>query len=133
MSCLYAASIRWRIADVSNWYRGSDEMTLAPRRVASALKLAGPSAQPRMFPRRSPSLSANIRQYSSKDRPHGTICSSVNTMPMLTCAGVMRVGWRQEREALAGSFVSLRAPHLVVHDLAVDDGENRPQFLDGFV
>jgi hypothetical protein len=42
----------------------------SPRCVA--LKLAGPSPQPRIRRSRSSSPSANMRQYSSNDRPHGT-------------------------------------------------------------
>src|SRR5262245_13210899 len=57
---------------------GSQEMMLAPRRVASALKLAGPSPQPRILRPRSASVRANIRRYSSNDRPQGTTCSNVN-------------------------------------------------------
>src|ERR1044071_2436758 len=58
---------------------GSHDTTACPRAVASALKLAGPSAHPRMDDSRSASVSANIRRYSSNDRPHGTTRSSVNT------------------------------------------------------
>src|SRR5947209_7409497 len=47
-------------------------MTRSPRRVASALKLDGPSAQPRIRECKSASLIANMRRYSSKERPHGT-------------------------------------------------------------
>ena len=49
-----------------------------PRAVDSALKLAGPSPQPRIVPARSASDKANMRRYSSKDRPHGTMPSRVN-------------------------------------------------------
>src|SRR4051794_24573429 len=57
----------------SKEYIGSQETTLWPAAVASALKLAGPSPHPRMRPARSPPESPNMRRYSSKDRPHVTI------------------------------------------------------------
>src|SRR4051812_36248627 len=57
----------------------------SPAAVASALKLAGPSAHPRMRECRSSDDSANIRQYSSNDRPHGTTCSRVNTRAIFYC------------------------------------------------
>src|SRR4030095_15043224 len=53
-------------------------MTCPPRRVACTLKAAGPAPQATMRRCRSTSLNANIRRYSSNDRPHGTTRSSVN-------------------------------------------------------
>src|SRR5262245_38356782 len=50
---------------------GSQETTAWPLALASALKLAGPSPQPRMRPPRSASDRANMRRYSSNDRPQG--------------------------------------------------------------
>jgi hypothetical protein len=57
----YVAAIRARIVVVSNRYNGSIETTAVPRRVDSALKLAGPSAQLRILRPRSASLRTNIR------------------------------------------------------------------------
>jgi hypothetical protein len=50
---------------------GSQETTAWPLAVGSALKLAGLSPQPRMRPARSSSARANMRRYSSKERPQG--------------------------------------------------------------
>src|SRR5262245_6242607 len=49
-----------------------------PRRVPSALKLAGPPPQSRIFRARSRWDRSNIEQYSSNDLPHGTTAPSVN-------------------------------------------------------
>lgn len=54
------------------------DVIMMPRRYDSPLKLAGPSAQPRILNWRSASLNANMRRYSSNDRPHGFTSSSVN-------------------------------------------------------
>src|SRR4051794_10625741 len=64
--------IRWRICAADQRYNGSQDTTRCPAIVASALKLAGPSAHPRMREFTSCEDSANIRQYSSNERPHGT-------------------------------------------------------------
>jgi len=48
-------------------------MTRVPRRVASALKLAAEHAHLQVGV-----LKANMRRYSSNERPHGTTWSSVN-------------------------------------------------------
>src|SRR5258708_5081934 len=56
-------------------------MTENPRLVISALKLAQPSPQPRIFRRRSVSVRSNIRSYSRIERPHGTIWSSRTLIP----------------------------------------------------
>ena len=67
------AAIRASMSSRLKAYRGSHETTRAPRRVASALKAAGPSPQPS-----DPALeigvgvSANSCWYSSNDRPQGT-------------------------------------------------------------
>ena len=50
---------------------GSHDTTRQPRAVAWALKLAGPSPQPRIVPCRSCGERSNISRYSSNDRPHG--------------------------------------------------------------
>src|SRR5689334_20970624 len=50
-------------------------MTRRPFRDIWALKLAGPSAQPRIPNRKSSSVRLNIRRYSSKERPQGTTAS----------------------------------------------------------
>ncbi len=55
----------------SNRYNRSIDVTMMPRRVASALKLARPSAHPTILTCRSASLRANMRRHFSKDRPHG--------------------------------------------------------------
>src|SRR5689334_20268549 len=73
------SEMRWRISSALNLYSGSHETTDNPAAVASALKLAGPSAQPKIRPCRSSEESANMRQYSSNDLPHGTTWDSVNT------------------------------------------------------
>ena len=52
-------------------YSGSTEMTERPWAFISALKLAGPSAQPKIRPHRSPSERSNIAPYSDKVRPQG--------------------------------------------------------------
>jgi hypothetical protein len=73
------ASMRCRISRAATRYSGSADVTCQPSAVASALKLAGPSAQPRIARSRSSSVSANILRYSSKERPQETIWASVNT------------------------------------------------------
>src|SRR6266436_7851734 len=57
-------------------------MTENPRLVISALKLAQPSPQPRIFRRRSVSVRSNISSYSRIERPHGTMLSN-RTLGML--------------------------------------------------
>ena len=71
-------SIRSRISSLLDRYRGSQETMEQPVAVASALKLAGPSAQPRIRRAKSSSDSENMRLYSPRERPHGTTSLSLN-------------------------------------------------------
>src|SRR5262245_10669710 len=72
------SAIRRAMSTAPNRYSGSHDVTDHPAAVASALKLAGPSAHPRMRRRKSSEERSNIRRYSSNDRPHGTTPSNVN-------------------------------------------------------
>src|SRR5438045_8634326 len=88
--------MRARISSAAQRYSGSEDVTGQPRRVASALKLAGPSAAPRIDRPASALESANMRPYSSKVRPHGTIVASVNIGPRIIMpghGGVQRSGF----------------------------------------
>lgn len=74
-------------------------ITRRERRVAYALKPAGPSAQPSMLDRRSSSVSANIRLYSSNDLPQGTTLSKVNPIRRSAPRARNRVGLLQTADA----------------------------------
>src|SRR5687767_4098250 len=58
---------------------GSMEMTRRPSAVISALKLAGPSPQPRIARPQSAADRLNISSYSSRERPHGTMLFNLTT------------------------------------------------------
>jgi len=76
----YVSFMFLRIALDLFLYRGSTDTTRPPRFVRTLLKLAGPSAHPRIRFAKSDSERANIAVYSVKDRPHGTILFNVNAI-----------------------------------------------------
>jgi len=91
--------------------------------VSVALKLDGPSAQPRILQPRSASSSMNMATYSSNDRPQGTTFSRVNDMRFSCRCNVVGAdltvfigqGWCSCWTL--SSFKQIRVPELLTNNL----------------
>src|SRR5919198_1531225 len=75
-------------------------MTRLPFVNISALKLAGPSAHPRMVRSRSSSVKSNIRRYSSNDLPQGTASLYLNAIVQEN--NLQRFGFQSKRKKSDG-------------------------------